>query len=275
VSKKGDDFRNKYGPWALVAGASVGLGAAYATELARKGLNLVLVARRPGPLQSLASELEAKYGAKVRAVDQDLASPDMLTKIASRTEDIEIGLVVYDTAYLTVGDFFAHPVEKVQRAVDVNCRGPITLSHYFGQKMVQRKRGGIILMSSLSGFQGAPWMSSYGATKAFNIVLAEGLWYELKDRGVDVVVCTAGAIATPNYHETKPEKLGPFMPKPLTVEKVAHDAVAGLGKKHLVIPGWTYMFSNTLMGLLPRKRRMKVLADSTKKMYGDRIITVN
>jgi short-subunit dehydrogenase len=275
MANKDDRFRNKYGPWALVAGASVGLGAAYASELAQKGLNLVLVARRPGPLQSLVSELESKYGVKARAIEQDLASPDMLSNIASQTDDIEVGLVVYDTAYLLIGDFFEHPLEKVQRLVDVNCQGPITLSHYFGQKMIERKRGGIILMSSLSGFQGAPWMAGYGATKAFNIVLAEGLWYELKDKGIDVLVCTAGAISTPNYDETKPEKLGPFVPKALTVEKVAHDAIAGLGKKHIVIPGRAYRFSNRLMGILPRKWRMKVLADSTKTMYGDRIITVN
>ena len=275
MTNKEDGFRQKYGPWALVAGASVGLGASFAHELAQKGLNLALVARRPDPLQSLAAELEKKHGIKVRTIQQDLAAPDMLSKIASQTEDIEIGLLVYNTAYLLIGDFFEHPLEKVQRLVDVNCRGPITLTHHFGQKMIERKRGGIILMSSLSGFQGAPWLTGYGATKAFNIVLAEGLWYELKDKGVDVLVCIAGAISTPNYEESKPEKLGPFAPKALTIEKVAHDAVAGLGKKHIVIPGRAYSFSNKFMGIMPRKQRIKMMADSTKTMYGDRVITVN
>lgn len=275
MADKADRFRDKYGPWALVAGASVGLGAAYASELAQKGVNLALVARRPGPLESLSSELEKKHNVKVRAIHQDLASPDMLSKIASQTEDLEIGLLVYNTAYMLIGDFFQHPLEKQLRQVDVNCRGPLTLTHHFGQKMIKRKRGGIILMTSLSGFQGAPWLATYGATKAFNIVLAEGLWHEMKGKGVDVLACIAGAISTPNYEDSKPEKLGPFAPKPLTIEKVAHDAVAALGKKHIVIPGRAYGFSNKFIGLLPRKRRIKIMADSTEKMYGDRIIAIN
>jgi len=276
MANKSDGFKGRYGPWALIAGASVGLGAAFASELAQKGLNLVLIARRPGPLESRSAELKSKHSILVKTISVDLAAPDMLQTIAAETREMEIGLLVYDTAYMLIGSFFGHPIEKQLRAIDVNCRGPLMLAHHFGQKMIGRKRGGIILMTSLSGMQGAPWLASYGATKAFNIVLAEGLWYELKGKGVDVIACCAGAIETPNYVSSKPESLGAFAPKPLAVEKVAHEAVAALGKQPLVIPGRAYRFSQTLLErFMSRKQRIKIMAGSTEKMYGDRLITLN
>jgi len=276
MANKSDGFKGRYGPWALIAGASVGLGAAFASELAQKGLNLVLIARRPGPLESRSAELKGKHGILVKTISMDLAAPDMLKTISAETKDLEIGLLVYDTAYMLIGSFFEHSIEKQLRAIDVNCRGPLTLAHHFGQKMIERKRGGIILMTSLSGMQGAPWLASYGATKAFNIVLAEGLWYELKGKGVDVIACCAGAIETPNYISSKPESLGAFAPKSLAVEKVAHEAVAALGRRSLVIPGGAYRFSQTLLErFMSRKQRIKIMAGSTEKMYGDRLITLN
>lgn len=276
MTDKADAFTEKYGPWALVAGASVGLGAAFASELAQKGVNVALIARKPGPLGELSADLQRRYNVSVKTIPLDLAAPDMLKTIAAETDDLEIGLLVYNTAYMLIGPFLEHSLDKQLRSIDVNCRGPLTLAHHFGQKMVERKRGGIILMSSLSGLQGAPWLASYGATKAFNIVLAEGLWYELKDEGVDVLVCCAGAIATPNYIASQPVALGGMAPKPLSTEKVAREAVAALGKKHMVVPGRAYRFSSMLLDkFMSRKRRIKIMADSTKKMYGDRLVTIN
>lgn len=131
-------------------------------------------------------------------------------------------------------------------------------------------------MTSLSGYQGAPWLATYGATKAFNLVLAEGLWYELKDRGVDVLACCAGAISTPNYIASEPEGLGFLAPSPLTPEKVAHEAIAALGKKHSVVPGFAYHFSHFLTTrLLSRKRAIAIMGNSTEKMYGDRKLSIN
>jgi uncharacterized protein len=270
------EFTARYGPWALIAGASVGLGAAFAAELAQQGMNLVLLARRPAPLESTAAALSAKYGISVKTISIDLAAADAMEKIAAATREVEIGLLVYDTAYMLIGPFLKHSIDKQLRTIDVNCRGPLMLTHHFGTQMSQRKRGGIILMTSLSGMQGAPWLTSYGATKAFNIVLAEGLWYELKPLGVDVMACCAGAIETPNYIASKPKGLGLFAPKPLTVQKVAHDAVGALGSTPLRIPGGGYRFSQALLErFTSRKQRMKIMAHSTKKMYGNRLLTLN
>ena len=270
------EFTARYGPWALIAGASVGLGAAFAAELAQQGVNLVLLARRPAPLETTAAALSAKYGISVKTISIDLAAPDAIDKIAAATREVEIGLLVYDTAYMLIGPFLEHSIDKQLRTIDVNCRGPLMLTHHFGTQMSQRKRGGIILMTSLSGMQGAPWLASYGATKAFNIVLAEGLWYELKPLGVDVMACCAGAIETPNYIASKPKGLGLFAPKPLTVQKVAHDAVGALGSTPLLIPGGGYRFSQALLErFTSRKQRMKIMAHSAKKMYGNRLLTLN
>lgn len=270
------EFTARYGPWALIAGASVGLGAAFAAELAQQGVNLVLLARRPAPLESTAAALTAKYGISVKTISIDLAAPDAMEKIATATREVEIGLLVYDTAYMLIGPFLDHSIDKQLRTIDVNCRGPLMLTHHFGTQMSQRKHGGIILMTSLSGMQGAPWLASYGATKAFNIVLAEGLWYELKPLGVDVMACCAGAIETPNYIASKPKGLGLVAPKPLTVRKVAHDAVGALGSTPLLIPGGGYRFSQALLErFMSRKQRMKIMAHSTKRMYGNRLLTLN
>lgn len=254
----------------------MGLGAAFASELAQRGVNLALIARRPGPLESTAAELTAKHGISVKTIATDLAAPDALDKIAAETQELQIGLLVYDTAYMLIGPFLDHPIDKQHRAMNVNCRGPLMLAHHFGTQMSQRKRGGIILMTSLSGMQGAPWLASHGATKAFNIVLAEGLWYELKPLGVDVMACCAGAIETPNYIASKPKSLGIFAPKPLTVQNVAHDAVGALGSTPLLIPGGGYRFSQTLLErFTSRKQRINIMAHSTERMYGTRLLTLN
>jgi short-subunit dehydrogenase len=276
MAKKSEAFTEKYGPWALIAGASVGLGAAFATELAEKGLNIVVIARKAEPLQSLAAELTSKYGIEVRTISTDLASPDMLKSITAETDDLEIGLMVYNTAYMLIGSFFEHPLENQLRQIDVNCRGPLTLAYHFGHKMRERRRGGIVLMTSLSGLQGAPWLATYGATKAFNLVLGEGLWYELKDKGVDVLACCAGAISTPNYQASEPEDLGLFAPNPLPPEKVAHAAIAALGKKSSVVPGFAYRLSHFLTSrFMTRKQVIKIMGNSTEKMYGDRNLAIN
>ncbi len=268
-------FKTKYGPWALIAGASVGLGAAFAEELASKGLNLVLIARRKEQLEKLADDIQTRYNVTVKPIQQDLAAPDMLENIQSQTNDIQIGLVVYNTAYMLIGSFFDHAMENQLRHIDVNCRGPLMLSYHFGKKMIERKNGGILLMTSLSGFQGAPWLSTYGATKAFNLVLAEGLWAELKDDGIDVLACCAGATSTPNFVESKPNDLGIMAPNPLTPETVAKEAVAALGKKPTVIPGFVYRLAAFITGLLPRQKAIHIMGDSTKKMYDEKVLIIN
>src|SRR4051812_24273099 len=181
----------KYGPWAVVAGASEGIGAAFATALAAHGINVVLVARRAEPLTGLAARLPVQ----TLTVATDLV--DGVGPVLAATADLDIGLVVCNAAYSPIGPFLESDPADTTRALALNCAVPLALAHGYLRAMAARRRGGFVLMSSLAGMQGSPGLTAYAATKAFGAVLAEGLWDELRGRGVDVVTAVAGAVATP------------------------------------------------------------------------------
>jgi short-subunit dehydrogenase len=258
-------FSTCYGPWALVAGASEGLGAAFAVEIARRGLSLLLIARGEVKLAALAQRLRAEHGVEVRTAAIDLGAPDLAARLVALTEGIEVGLAVYNAASSSVGEFVDLPLEAHLAAVDVNCRGPVVVAHTLGAPMARRGRGGIILMSSLAGTQGTPMVASYGATKAFNLVLAEALWDELRARGVDVMACRAGATRTPGYQASKPRSdTGPVM-DPAEVVVGALDA---LGSRPSMVPGAFNRFASFFMGrLMSRRAAVTIMGSATRKMY--------
>jgi short-subunit dehydrogenase len=258
-------FRARYGPWALVAGASVGIGAAFAEELAARGLNLLLVARRPGPLEALAGRLRERAGVEVRAAALDLGAPGLADAVRELVRGLAVGLVVYNAAESHVGEFLAQSLDDHLHAVDVNCRGPLVLAHLLGTEMVARGRGGIVLVSSLAGFQGSALVATYAATKAFDTVLAEGLWDELGARGVDVLACCAGATRTPGYEASRPR--GGV--RPMAPAAVAADALAALGRGPTTIPGATNRLARLVMGhLIPRRTAVRIMGTTTRRMYG-------
>jgi short-subunit dehydrogenase len=258
------EFREKYGPWGLVAGASVGLGAAFATELARRKLNLILLARRVEPLEALAERLRGAFAVEVRTVAADLGDAKSAEICAGLAREHEIGLLVYNAAHSKIGPFLDGNLEDHLRTVDVNCRGPVALSLALGRPMAERKRGGIVLMSSLAGSQGTPMVATYGATKAFNLVLAEGLWDELKQNGVDVLACRAGATRTPGYEASQPSGSVPMMDP----EPVVAAALARLGRGPSMVPGGFNRFVAFVMGrLLPRRVAVSVMGNATRKLY--------
>jgi short-subunit dehydrogenase len=257
------DFKKRYGSWALVAGASEGLGAAFARQLAKKGLNVLLVARRAELLAELATELRAG-GVEAKTLALDLGAADLEARLVEATRGLEVGLVVYNAAFSLIGDFVAQDLAEKLRVVDVNCRGPIIVAHALGVPMAARGRGGVILMSSLAGTQGSPHLSVYAASKAFNLVLGESLWDELGAKGVDVLTCRAGATRTPNYVASKPRSAGAPVMEP---EAVAAEALAALGRKPSMIPGWANRAAAAFMGVLPRKAAIRIMGNATRKMY--------
>jgi short-subunit dehydrogenase len=261
-------FASKYGPWALVAGASEGLGAAFADQIAAQRVNLVLLARREHALSELAAELRARHGVEVRIAAVDLGDADVLTPIRAATAGLEIGLLVYNAAYSEIGRFLDLSIEAKLKTLDVNCRAPLLLADEFGRAMVARGRGGIILMSSLAGFQGAAMVSVYAATKAFNTILGEGLWDELRGHGVDVVPFIAGATSTPNFLRSEPNEAGKFGPPLMTPEAVAREALASLGGGPRAVAGRGNRFALFVMErLLARKKRVEIMGRATRKMY--------
>lgn len=260
------EFRQRYGPWALVAGASAGLGAAFAEQLAARGLNLLLVARRQDALDHLATGLRSGHGIEVRTLAADLGRPDLQAIVRQFTDGLDVGLLVYNAAHSVIGPFLDQPVEEHLRVVDVNCRGPLLLAHLLGAAMAKRGRGGIVLMTSTAGSQGGPWISTYAASKAFNLLLAEALWDELGSRGVHVVACRAGATRTPGYEASKPKPSWVPLLEPVFV---ADRALAALGRRPSVVPGWFYALSAFLMNrLMPRRMAIRIMGRATRKLYG-------
>src|SRR5262249_20300496 len=154
-------FVSKYGPWAVVAGASEGLGAAFAAALAARGCKLLLLARRAEHLEDIANLLRSTTKVEVRTEVFDLARADLPSALLALMEDLEVGLAVYNAAYAPVGDLVSRPIDDLLRVVDVNVRGPLVFARTLAPRMVARGRGGIVLMSSLAGYQGAPRIAAY------------------------------------------------------------------------------------------------------------------
>ena len=229
------NFQERYGRYAIVAGASSGLGAAFARELAERKLDLLLLARRKELLESLAAELGAAHGVDVRVAAVDLGAPDLLAQVRDAAAGLDVGLVVYNAAHSHIGPFLEQPLEDKLRIVDVNCRGPLVLADEFGRRMAARGRGGFVFMASMAAAQGSPLVATYAATKAFDLVLAEGLWYELRDHGVDVVAIRPGSTRTPGWQSSQPadgDLRGVMEPA-----DVVRDALAALGTTPSIAAG--------------------------------------
>jgi len=226
-------FKERYGPWALVTGASSGIGAEFAVQLAEAGLNLILAARRKPRLDRLAQQLEEKNKIQVRAVRADLSRPGFLAEILAASRSVEVGLLVNNAGFGLAGNFLDHDMEKEAALLDVNCRAPLILTHEFGRKMAQRKRGGIIFVSSVSAYLATPFEATYAASKAYELFLAESLRYELKREGVDVLALCPGVTST-EFHEVAGMKAVAAMP----VGPVVAAGLKKLGKKSSVVTGW-------------------------------------
>lgn len=256
----------KYGPWALVTGASKGIGAEFTRQLAARGENIVLVASHEEPLLAQSQAIEQRYGVKTRTVTLDLAREDIIEQLTPATADIVIGLLISNAAVSTVGPFLDHPLPYLTRQLDVNSRAGLMLAHHFGGLMASRGRGGIILMSSGSAQHGTPFSANYAATKAFNLILAESLWYELRPLGVDVLGLLAGATRTEGWLENhpKPDRLVPVMDVGPTVAA----ALRALGRQPSVAPGFINRLGYIAMGLMTRGRAVKTLGASMDKMFG-------
>jgi uncharacterized protein len=265
MSRSAADFRAKYGPWAVVAGASQGLGEEYARQLAARGLHVVMVARRAKLTTEIAQELTAAYGVQTRVVQLDLAQVDAAEVVERETADLEIGLLVYNAALSVIGRFFDAELAEHMGEIDTNCRAPMMLTHTLGRKMAGRGRGGIVLMSSLSATMGSALIANYAATKAYNQVLAEGLWEEMRTRGVDVMACCAPAVTTPNYQASAPDRTAPGTMSPAAVVRAT---LAALGTTPSYIPGRTNRISAfALRRMLPRKLAIQSMGGIMRGMY--------
>lgn len=243
-----DTFKERYGPWALITGASSGIGEEFARQLARTGLNLILIARRKQRIDELARRLESQSPIQVKAVALDLSRPDFLPPLLSAIGSVEVGLLVNNAGFGIAGKFLDHELQKELALLDVNCRAALVLTHAFGRQMAQRRRGGIIFVSSVSGFIATPFEAHYAASKAYELSLAESLGYELKPDGVDVLALCPGATKT-EFHLVAGTRSAPAMP----VEPVVELGIRTLAKKPVAIPGWHNRLLVYLLKATPRR----------------------
>lgn len=254
------EFKEKYGPYALVAGGSIGLGAAFAEAIARRGVNLLLIARQEDRLKATADRLRETYKVDVIAIAADMADFEGVKERVGAL-DVSIGLLVYDAAFAPIGLFEDTSEDDLALAAAVNVKAPLLLTKLLSAPMIGRGRGGIVLMSSLAGAQGSPNLAAYAATKSFNAILAEGLWKELKPRGVDVLACCAGAILTPGYRQAEKAKSAPGT---LPASVVAEQALKALGRGPIVVPGAINKVGRFfLTRLLSRRAAIGIMAKNT------------
>ncbi|MFO7621800.1 MAG: SDR family NAD(P)-dependent oxidoreductase [Bacteroidales bacterium] len=262
-------LKEKYGGKALVAGASEGIGAAFAEFLASEGIDLILIARREGPLHQLGDTLANKYGVVVKCIPCDLAGEDAPMAIEKELTGQEIGIMVYNAALSYIGPFTQDTPANQSRAVQVNIATPLMLVRHFGEEMLVRGRGAIILMTSMAGLQGSGFLSLYAAGKAFSRILAESLWYEWKNQGVDIIGCCAGATSTPGYINSRPAKTSLLSPAVLRPEQVAVECFKRLGRQPSFITGRSNRIASFFMHrFIPLKTAVNIMGDTTRKMFG-------
>lgn len=247
-----NDFFGKYGPWAVVTGASSGLGEEFSRQLAALKLNLVLIARRKEKMELLSSELMNRHGVDIKIVPADISNVDFLKQVQSVTDSLDIGLLVNNAGFALTGGFLDHKIEEELSLLYVNCRAPLMLAHTFGNKMVQRGKGGIINVSSASAFLPMPYRTHYAATKVYDLHLSEGLWFELRQNSVDVLALCPGSTRTEFSKVAGTKKTG-MEPGP-----VVELALKNLGKKSFVIPGFNNRIITFINRFIPRQLLTKI-----------------
>ncbi|MBL7496699.1 SDR family NAD(P)-dependent oxidoreductase [Frankia sp. CNm7] len=262
-------FADRYGPWGLVAGASDGVGAAFAEALAERGVNVALLARRQALLDEVAAGIGARSGVQTRAIAVDLAAPSAAATIAAATAELEIGFLVYCAgADPNFEHFLVNPIETAEAMVQRNCTVPMQLCHHYTQEMVARGRGGVVLLGSAAGFAGAPNMVAYAATKSFGMVFAEALWTELHDKGVDVLGLILGKTDTPTLRRLEHARGRlPALDTPPAdadaVSDVISEAFDNLSNGPTWVVGEKLREAVSMMGSLPRNDLVRFMAQAS------------
>ena len=253
-------FLEKYGPWAVVTGASSGIGKAFAIETASRGVNVCICSRRKPELEELAKQL-TEFGVQVQVTAADLSQSDGVKRLHDTASDLDVGLFVAAAGFGTSGTFVDNASEDELNMIDVNCRALTASTHHFAERLKRRGNGGIILLSSIVAFQGNAYSANYSATKAFVQTLAEGLHRELKPFSVDVLASAPGPTNS-GFADRAKMKLG----KALSPAIVAQRSLDALGKKSTVLPGALSKALKHAMFGLPRWAKTSIMSNVMKGM---------
>jgi uncharacterized protein len=258
-----NDFTNKYGPVALVTGASSGIGKSFAERLAELGMDLVLVARRVQRMEALAAHLQATHGVAVKVCAIDLAEANAAERIADATASLDIGLLVSNAGFGLKGDHSANDPRAMAEMLMVNCNAPMQLGHRFIPRLRKRGRGGgIVLTSSVEALIGCPYSAAYSASKAFVKSLGEALWGELTPEGIDVLAICPGATDTEalGRHGIDPATL----PNVMSPDAVAKLALENLNRGPVLIASEHYQATFERLLSMPRRDALTAMAARMK-----------
>lgn len=258
---------DRYGPAALIAGAANGIGLAFARLLIAEGIDVVALDHDAEASALACEELNALGPGKASPAVVDLSATDVVEQVTVVTEGHDIGLLVYCAASIPFGRFDRDSFEAHERAVAVNCRGPVLLSRLFAEKMVARGRGGIILLASMAAYQGNGWVATYAGTKALNLILAESLWWELKEEGVDVLGLAPGATDTKGLWSSAPTIADrSSLADPADVAREGMDA---LGQKPSHVCGEDNQKLREALDGMDRAQSIDLMSGGTRAMCGD------
>jgi short-subunit dehydrogenase len=254
MSPRPSALRDAYGPWAVVTGASDGIGRAFAQELAAAGVHVVLVARREAQLDTVAADLRTRFGVQCRVIVADLADPLASAHMLDRTTDLEIGLLVAAAGFGSSGPLLSQHETSEQEQVAVNCAAVLAQCMHFGRRFDARGRGGVILLSSVVAFHGTPWSANYAATKAYVQSLAEALRHEWAPRGLQVLSCAPGPVGS-GFGARAQLRLG----RTTTPTVVAQQALRALPRGGTVRPGWLSKLLGWSLATAPRALRVRIM----------------
>ncbi len=189
--------KEKFGPWAIITGASSGIGKEFARQIAASGINVVLVARRQALLEEIGQDLVQTFGIDYHTVSADLAQADFMEKITAVTQNLDIGLLVSNAGTGVPGEFLTIPEDILLKIINLNSVAHMRLTHHFGKRLAERERGGLVWVSAMGALQGIPYMANDAATKAYVISLGQGLHTELSKQGINTTVVIPGPTDTP------------------------------------------------------------------------------
>lgn len=223
-------FNDKYGEWAFVAGGSDGMGGEFSSYLAKQGMNVVVNGLEN--VEEKCKELEKTYGVKTLGLPINLGVPDAVDQIKKATERLDIGFFVYNAGIASLSEFHKRDIDQEMFRLNVNVRSLLGLSLLFSKQMADKNKGGIILMSSCGGVVGSPYINTYSATKAYIFTLAEAMWAELQNYGVEVLSLLPGLTIGQNFSDIPVGTPG-FQ----TGKEVVEEAFAHLGKSVNFIAG--------------------------------------
>jgi short-subunit dehydrogenase len=243
------NWNEKYQGWALVTGASAGLGACFVRAIAARNMPVILVARREDRLKELAAEVAEKHGVETLCIPLDLTRDNMLETLTEQVGDRPVGLLVNNAGFGLAKPFHTSDPEWLEGMVNLNCRVPTVLTRHFLPPMIERGRGAHILLASVAAFQPVGHFGVYSATKTYNLMLGEALWSEQRSLGIDTLTLAPGITAT-EFQEVSGTHA---LTKPADPQVVVEKTLKALGKKHVVVPGIDNKIAVQLARVLPRR----------------------